>query len=145
VQFLCSLNDNVRQFVISKRPANATECAEFAGLYWEILKIGREAERKDASKRNVGSLTENVVRSRPSIGPSRPFGNAGAPYRAGGQNTQNGGKLKPLHRENTARFGAPNSGTYRSQMQGSPGSKHGSFFANAMTRPNASNVCQHVR
>jgi len=52
-QFLCSLNDNVRQFVISKRPANATECAEFADPYWEISKIGREAERKKTQTKEI--------------------------------------------------------------------------------------------
>jgi len=79
----------------------------------------------------------------PSVGPSRPFGNAGAPYRASGQNVQgNGGKFKPLHPQNTMPFGAPNSGTYRPQMQGGLG-KRGAFFANNTNRPKAANAYQH--
>ena len=138
---MCSLNDNIRQFVISKRPANAIECAEFADLYWEISKIGREAERKNASQRNVGTHAENVMRSRPSVGPNRPFER---PFRANGQNVQgNGGKLKPLHQQNMSRFEPPNSATYRPQMQGGPSNTRGAFFANEKNTLNASNAYQY--
>ena len=39
-QFLNSLSDNVRQFVVSKQPENVDKAAEYADLHFELSKIG---------------------------------------------------------------------------------------------------------
>jgi len=93
-QFLSSLKDNVRQFVISKRPANAAECAEFADLYFEISRIG--SERRDFGQHRVQADERSY---KPNFGSNRPppvSNTATAPYKPSGQNIHgHGGKFRP--------------------------------------------------
>ena len=93
-QFLSSLKNNVRQFVISKRPANAAECAEFADLYFEISRIG--SERRDFGQHRVQADERSY---KPNFGSNRPppvSNTATAPYKPSGQNIHgHGGKFRP--------------------------------------------------
>ena len=84
-QFLMSLKDNVRQFVLSKSPRTAAECAEYADLYYTISKIGKETDRPDFRQRH-GQAEGSQRFVRPNSGGVRPSGNGGAhvPFRSAG-------------------------------------------------------------
>jgi len=78
-QFLMSLKDNVRQFVLSRSPKTAAECAEYADLYFTISKMGKETDRPDFKQRH--GQTERPPRFvRPNFGGVRPNGNGGPMY-----------------------------------------------------------------
>ena len=145
----------MRQFVISKRPANAAECAEFADLYFEISKIGRETE-----KRQVGP-SSNVVggqaRFRPNSEFTRPAGNPGASatFRPVGHNGKmNDGRFRNPTMLQPNGFSRPNlqaatSNMKQQQQQQQSGyfnqgqGKRGTYFANKIRMPNASIACRN--
>ena len=136
-QYLSSLKDNVRSFVISKKPASALECAQMSDLWYEISRIGKDTERRDFGQRS--SVVEGQSSVRPNFGPARQTGNFGAaaPLRPMGQN---GEKFRPNNMVHANRFAGPNNYNGNKQhvheSQGRP-NRRGAFFASDdVHRPN---------
>jgi len=146
-QFLMSLKDNVRQFVLSKSPRTAAECAEYADLYFTISKIGKETDRPDFRQRH-GQAEGPPRFVRPNFGGVRPSGNGGAhvPFRnAGPPQPPNGMRFRVPNAMQANRF-APNNAATNTKHQ-NQGSKNGTYFVDKRCKRvcrNDVNLCDDV-
>ena len=84
-QFIETLPQEVRQFVVSKQPSDAEQCSEFAELYCEVTKNANKSSQPPS----------NATQNETGHAPSQPKGNGGNKGHGNGRTNSGAGK-KPV-------------------------------------------------
>ena len=141
-QFLNSLSDTVRQFVISKQPDSVERAAEYADLHFELTKIGRDNQSGFGAHKNSGQVP---VRNTAGIQGGTNGSHGTEPMWRGGQNgtqwrannvqmtqkPQSAPQMRFPQQPNIRQFSGRNIPSYR----GNGRFQHrGAFFSNNLTK-----------